>query len=246
MGVYRETLPPNHPKFGKLLQCPACNEEERKAWLDSVCGQDESTHDKRLTLDHWGPGQWIQDSERLQQQRRNAWAAMSKVIKTPKGWTTFFGDFGSGKSHALDIICNELRCADTDLRKGQDPIETRYAPMAMILDNLKSMYGRDQDTSPFWESLMNVPVLAIDELFRINPTGWAEERLFVLLTARYEKRGTHLTVFALNDDPTERLTEDTLRGFAYSRMREGNIVELRGDLRESAGKESGAHWWIDT
>jgi hypothetical protein len=52
-------------------------------------------------------------------------------------------------------------------------------------------------------------------------------------TGRYRRIESHLTVLATNDDPTKRLPPAESIGYLYSRMREGALCELRGDVREA-------------
>lgn len=128
----------------------------------------------------------------------------------------------SGKSTALAIICNEIR---------EQMIDTLYAPLSKVLDHLRSLIGQNADSSPYWERLLNVPVLALDEVTRFNATNWAEEKVFLLVDTRYQRRDTHLTIFATNDDPKKELPHNEAMGYLLSRMREGDMLELRGDMR---------------
>jgi DNA replication protein DnaC len=177
-----------------------------------------------VNLSGWAGGNW-QDKTRIQQ-RWLARQAVEKAIMERHGLYTFYGDFGGGKTHALAVICNELRAG-----LG----ETFYAPMPSILAHLRSLYATKQDSSTFWDRLLDIPVLAIDEVTRINTTDWAREMLFVLVDTRYRRRESHLTLFATNNDPRQSLPTTETFGYLFSRMRQGKIVELRGDMREVIG-----------
>ena len=152
---------------------------------------------------------------------------MKLAIQYRQGFYTFWGDFGAGKSLALQIVINELRGVN---------VQGVYEPMARILEHLRSLYGRHETTSNYWEQLLAVPALAIDEVTRINATDWAREKLFELVDTRYRRRHDRLTLFATNDDPNVSLPPEEALGYLYSRMREGKLVELRGDVRAIAGK----------
>ena len=209
--------------YGQMIKCPVCKEAERRYWLVSHCGMEGAMLDVRLA--GWQGGSWAGESaaevKRRQQQRQDAYLRIRRAIKDRHGLFTFYGDFGAGKTHALAVVCNELRDA---------LVETYYAPLASILDHLRTLYGQKADTSAYWQRLLDVPVLALDEVSRFNATDWAREKLFVLADTRYRRRDSHLTLFATNDDPHEG------DNYLYSRMRQkGNVlVELRGDVRSAA------------
>jgi chromosomal replication initiation ATPase DnaA len=75
----------------------------------------------------------------------------------------------------------------------------------------------------------SLPVLCIEEVDRVNLTGWARETLHRLLDARYNQRRELLTVLASNLAP-EQLPADF--GYLASRMRGGQVVEVAGlDMR---------------
>jgi DNA replication protein DnaC len=180
-------------------------------------------HEQEVRLDNWKtPGL----SEAYKEQRRQAKKVIKAAIEAEVGLYTFWGDYGAGKSRALQVVVNELR------DRGAAGC---YAPLGEILEHLRSMYQRGEETSRYWQRLLEIPVLAVDEVTRFNDTGWAREKLFELVDTRYRKRKTHLTLFATNDDPTRSLPTEEALGYLYSRLREGVLVELRGDVRPAVG-----------
>lgn len=237
LGWVKADARPGAPEFGKLQQCPTCSEPARQRWLAQNCGLEGAALDARLSS-HWRGGDWPdvdeQEREARTRQRRAAWKAITTAFTKRVGLFTFWGDFGSGKSHALAIIVNECRAC---------LIEAYYTPLAAILSHLRSLYSTRQDTSTYWQRLLDVPVLALDEVTRFNATPWAQEMLFVLADTRYRRRRSHLTVFSTNDDPRQSLPTSEALGYLYSRMREGardgGLVELRGDMRPAVKAE----WW---
>jgi DNA replication protein DnaC len=198
-----------------------------------MCGLEGKMLDLRFT--DWDRGNWTgidpSEQERRIEQRRVAWRAIKDALDKRAGIYTFYGDFGSGKTHALAVIVNECR---------DKLIESYYAPLASVLDHLRSLYGQKRDTSEYWQRLLDVPVLALDEVTRYNATDWAEDKLYVLADTRYRRRTSHLTLFATNDDPHKVQPPGEGIGYLASRMRESRaIVELRGDMRPAV---RGA-WW---
>ena len=67
-------------------------------------------------------------------------------------------------------------------------------------------------------------------------TEWACEKLFLLVDTRYQRQDSHLTLFATNDDPRKELPPAEAIGYLFSRMREGDLIELRGDMRPALHK----------
>jgi DNA replication protein DnaC len=162
-------------------------------------------------------------------QRKQARAALQEAVKRQCGLYTFYGDFGSGKTLALQSAINELR---------QEMVEGYYAPFAVIVDHLRDLFSAHKDTSAYWQRLLDVPVLALDEVSRFDDgRAWIRARLFVLADTRYRAKHSRLTLFATNANPKVTLPPDDTIGYLFSRMREGRLCELRGDLR------SEVHQW---
>ena len=232
IGWVRYDAQSGDAEFGKLTQCPTCSAPARKRWMASMCGLEGRMMDLRFT--DWSAGNWTDvddaEKERRTEQRRVAWKAIKNALDKRTGIHTFYGDFGSGKTHALAVIVNECR---------DKLIESYYAPLASVLDHLRSLYGQKQDTSEYWQRLLDVPVLALDEVTRFNATNWAEDKLYVLVDTRYRRRTSHLTIFGTNDDPRKATPPGESIGHLMSRMREGVLVELRGDMRTAAKEQ----WW---
>ena len=203
---------------GEMAPCPICGTSARAEWFARNCGLEGKMLDLRVK--DWGVGKWL-DGARIKQ-REEAGTAIEYFISHPTGFVTFHGDFGSGKSTAMSIICNELR---------EQMIETLYAPLSKILDYLRNQIGAREDSGPYWNRMLNVPVLALDEVTRYNATDWAQDKLFLLVDTRYRRKDTHLTLFATNDDPRKELPPAEAIGYLFSRLREGDLLELRGDMR---------------
>lgn len=201
-----------------LMRCPTCGADTQRAWIRRHCGLEPS--ERQPMLHYWRTN--VGD-ETMSAQRKGAKQAMIDAIKGRAGIYTFWGDFGSGKTLALQIVLNQLR--------EHHIVDGYYAPMELILAHLRALISQRQQSSEFWQRLLDVPVLAIDEVTRINATDWALSQLFALVDTRYRRRHSHLTLFATNDDPRQARSPEESIGYLFSRMREGVLVELRGDVR---------------
>ena len=226
--MVRVDAPVGHPDFGKFQRCPDCAGPERLARLERISGLNaaELTH----RLDQWQAGNWpADDSDRAEKRQQRVIAlkclreAMARLVDNAGGFITFYGDFGSGKSRALTTLANETRL------RG---VEARYGVFVDLLDHLRDLYARHEPTSALWEAIQQAPLLCVDEVTRFNETGWAAERLFSLVNYRYRERTRLLTVFSTNENPA---SDDSPANYLYSRMREGKLVELRGDMRPVVG-----------
>lgn len=210
----RLNAPYQTPSYGQLVPCPHCYEPQRRLWLERNCGLEGAM--LRVRLSDWQGGHF--KDERLIQQRREVYKMIRHAIRSRVGLLSIYGEFGSGKTMALSVVCNELR---------DQLVETFYSPMEPILDHLRSLHARHEDTSSFWQRLLDIPVLALDEVTRFHATDWAEQRVFQLVDKRYQRRESHLTLFAMNDDPEQ------LASYLFSRMRDGKIIKLEGDMRSN-------------
>jgi len=206
-----------------LMRCPTCGTEGQRAWIRRRCGLEPAEQGRKLH-DWRTPAMGAAQ----QQQRVVARRAMEAAIERHTGLTTFWGDFGSGKTLAMQIVVNELR----ELRT----MDGYYAPFAAVLNHLRLLYNQRTGSSEFWQRLLDVPVLAVDEVTRFRADSeWQQEQLFVLVDTRYRRRHSHLTLFATNDDPRQALPPGEALGYLYSRMREGELIHLEGDVRQAVG-----------
>ena len=218
-GYLRYDVPVDHPKFGQIERCEVCSLPARKAYFAKHCGLEG--RELGRTFACWRVGDWADEGKR--QERIQAKQLMYDAVKKRVGFYTFYGEFGSGKSLALQIICNELR---------DRLVDTYYTPFVGILDHLRGLYALNKNSSEYWDRLIDIPVLAIDEVTRFDDSkSFARERLFSLIDTRYRRTTSHLTLFSTNDDPTLELPPTDDIGYLFSRMREGEIIRLSGDFR---------------
>ncbi|MBU2052584.1 ATP-binding protein [Patescibacteria group bacterium] len=208
-GYLRSEFPVGHPKFGALIRCPDCHDGALACRLAEA---------SQLTG-------WLKtatfDTYRSRRENKVALDAARKVAEKPTGWCTFYGTFGPGKTHLLAAIvnhCNTHRVAAV------------YYTLPDLMDRLRDSYT-DDGFSVFYDKLVRMQVLVIDEVDKLRLTEWAKEKFYQLADSRYRELDGKLTVFALNDLPEVTGGE---MDYLYSRMRDyrGQTVEVGGgDVR---------------
>ena len=131
-----------------------------------------------------------------------------------------FGNYGQAKTLTLKVAVAH------SLRSGELAV---YANMSDVLDDLRLAFSEEDSSRDllrrmeWWKSL---PLLALDEIEKVNPTNWAGERIHQLIDARWVQgiRGESVTLIASNKRP------DQLDGYLASRIEDSRnrIVELSG------------------
>jgi len=146
--------------------------------------------------------------------------------KSPGGFVTFHGGYGVGKTMLLKSLVNGFRLIE---------VPATYKTMANLLAEIREKFSSDNGLIQVENAIAHYAkarVLAIDEVERVNLTGWAQETIFRLLNDRYEAFSL-LTILATNLDP--KSLPDSLQYLA-SRMSSGLVVEVEGpDMRPLEG-----------
>lgn len=138
--------------------------------------------------------------------------AAVEFVKQPVGFLTIHGGYGNGKTMSLISITNEL------VNHG---VQAIYITFYELLSWTREAYEVDGESE--WmrlNSLLNVPVLCIDEIDKAKVTDWSRQTLTHVVDRRYRDRENTGTVFAFNGR-FESIQESWLR----SRLQEGVIIE---------------------
>lgn len=201
--------------------CPVCRGDAKQRWLDANCGLagddlDVSLSDFRITPQNSGKAKALSVAKSLLAQNQQ-----------PSGFVTLYGGYGVGKTHLLKSLVNGFR---------KIGVLARYARMSDLLAEIRDWFGEErgvQAAEVVISDLRNVRVLCLDEIDRVNLTGWAKETVFRLLDARWTECNHLLTVLASNLAPDNLPAEF---GYLESRMRGGVVVEVGGyDMRPGIG-----------
>lgn len=206
---------------GVIVPCDRCGKEWQQERLRRLCGL--SPHMQGWTLDRFA----LEFRDQVQaESRRRALAAARKAVTEPKGFLTFWGSWGTGKTYLLAAIVNECR------KLGYTAI---YTTVADLLDELRETFdpGVRESYTVRFERLKRSKVLALDELEKWRASDWAEEKFFQLVDERYRHCEDRLTVFATNAKVMHgcRVVKGTRwPGYLEDRLTDGRfgVVELKG------------------
>ncbi len=198
----------NDPLFGKLSPCE-CQGDRDLERLRALSGLNGS--ELQITLSDLvaAPGS---DTERMI-------AACRGFIDQPRGFLTLWGGVGTGKTTCLQAVTNAL------LRRG-----AVYVSLHELLAFVRAGFDSDAPGDSAHARLQrfeNVAVLCLDEIDKVQDTGWVSEQLTALVDARFRSAlsGETGTLVALNKSPDEQPP------WIASRLRDGRcrVVHNAGD-----------------
>jgi len=193
------------PDFAKVVPCPH-NESVQDEYLMRINGLHGPEHGWRIE-DYWE-----------ETGRDGVKPAVLNMIQGWRGWLVLHGGFGTGKTWIMKMLVNEA----TSARKV-----AFYQSLPQLLDHFRVAFKPENGLgfSELFDRVIKVPVLALDEIDKANPTPWAMEKLQQVIDHRYTHAGELATLLAFND-PAK------VPGYILSRCRQFVVVEMKGaDLR---------------
>lgn len=118
------------------------------------------------------------------EQRQNlgdAYKLARRFAEEPDGWVVFRGPNGCGKTHLAAAIGN------FQLQRGR-PVYFKEVPD--LLDYLRSAFNPTSEVTSdeLFESIKRVPLLVLDDFGEQAATPWAQEKLYQLISHRYNDR----------------------------------------------------------
>ena len=215
-GWISPNVPVGSPEFGTIAPCQCQEsriESERYDRLLKYSNLGGLTRFRFEKLDEHG----LSGSEASKTQFLKAYEAARSYAESPKGWLTFVGPNGSGKTHLAVAIANH--CIEND-----QVVFFSHAPD--LLDHLRSSFGPASEISysDLFEQVRTVPILILDGLGSHSATPWAEEKLRQILNHRYN---AELPTVVTTASPLHEL--DSYIAARLTAQGLGKIVEL-GDL----------------
>ena len=141
----------------------------------------------------------------------------------------YYGGCGTGKTHLMVAMLRYLV-----IHRG---IAVRFVEFRHLLSDLRKTFGGKGSEAQLMRPLVEVPVLAIDELGKGKMGEWALDVLDELITRRYNSKRT--TMFTTNlypapSDPQEKSLREYVGPRIHSRLKEMCIPQglLGSDYRE--------------
>ena len=108
----------------------------------------------------------------------NARNAAWQFAEAPRGWLTFIGKSGVGKTHLAAAIANHVRRSQP---------EVLFISMPRLMDFLRAAMAPNASLSLMvrFEQIKEAPLLILDDLSPKMSSVWAAEKLFQLIDYRY-------------------------------------------------------------
>ncbi len=116
-----------------------------------------------------------------EQSLRQAFRRAREFAEHPEGWLILLGAYGCGKTHLAAAIANHC------LERGHPSL---FVVVPDLLDHLRSTYSPGSAVSydERFESILEAPLLILDDLGTQQATPWAQEKLYQLFNYRYNAR----------------------------------------------------------
>ncbi len=176
-GFVHPLLPSGKPDFSQVVACNCTRGEldnERQLRLQRYSNLGSLA---RFTFDNLEP-QGRSGNPKSHEQFTRIYQAAKAFAAEPKGWFVLGGPSGCGKTHLAAAIANE--------RLGQgNPVFFIAAPD--LLDHLRSAFSPNSEMpyDEFFDRVRNAPLLVLDDLGAQSSTPWAKEKLYQLITYRF-------------------------------------------------------------
>ena len=195
-GWVSKRVPVGHPDFGEAFPCRRCQQQEPADRVEALHRYSNLGALRRITLENTRPEGPLTDAAG-QRMFRDALTAAAAFTEKPAGWLVFTGPSGSGKTHLAVAAANRCIAAG---------FTTYFIVAADLLDHLRAAYAPDNPVSydELFEQVRNVPVLVLDDLTAQATTPWAREKLFQIISHRFN---AELPTIITVRGPLERLEE---------------------------------------
>ena len=135
--------------------------------------------------------------EELRRNLANARNAAWDFAEKRRGWLTFIGKSGVGKTHLAAAIANHVR---------REQPEVLFISMPRLMDFLRATMSPGADISLMvrFEQIKEAPLLVLDDLNPRMSSVWSAEKLFQLIDYRYlTRKPTVFTITTADKDLKE-------------------------------------------
>lgn len=134
------------------------------------------SHYRDMTLDNFDTRTGVNASD-----QKNLQAVLNvarQYTQHPQGWLAILGNFGSGKTHLAAAIANDQQNQGT---------EVIFTTVPDLMDYLRVSFNENTSASfqQRFQSVLNVPMLVLDDLNTSQSSAWVREKLFQIIEYRY-------------------------------------------------------------
>lgn len=208
IGYIRRDVPFGHKDFGKLSPCP-CRQDDIRAAQENRLARLASLGPlaDRTFVNFLPEGQATDTQQRGS--LRWAFEFCQRFAEQPRGWIFLSGGYGCGKTHLAAAIANHR------LQQGDEVI---FTTVPDLLDHLRATYAPNAAIAydDLFDRLRTTDLLILDDLGAESPTPWAQEKLYQLISHRYNAKLP--TVITSNADL------DRIEGRIRSRLVDADLV----------------------
>ncbi len=147
----------------------------------------------------------------------NARGAAWQFAETPRGWITFIGKSGVGKTHLAAAIANHVRRTQP---------EVLFISLPRLMDFLRAAMSPSADLSLMvrFEQIKDAPLLVLDDLSPRMSSAWTAEKLFQLIDYRYLTRKPTVFTITTTDKDLKALQNSAPR--ILSRLGDEAICQI--------------------
>lgn len=169
-GYLRRDVPPEDPRFGRPAECFTCGTVQTRRMARIWASSQVPETMRGYTLDSFaersGKAQLVADV-------RAAWA-------DERRWLLFIGPVGLGKTGlAISLLLEEIRAGRGGL----------YVVTPSFLSRIRATYRErpdgEIDELDVLASVVEAPLLVLDDLGKVALTAWGQEKLFTLVNERH-------------------------------------------------------------
>ncbi len=195
-----------------LVRCPDCEDSQRAARINRLAAMAGlSDEQRRQTFANLKPVRGLSEAVK----------AAAGFAQEPRGWLVIWGAPGSGKTHLSLAVANALIARE-------QAVVWRYVPDVVYrMRELVSLQEPDTITP----TLLDAPVLILDDLGAARWTDYVTERLELVFDRRYRDRAPTMVTLIGADRPRPDydLAEDVKRTISVSigrRMQDSSACRI--------------------
>ncbi len=188
-------------------QCPVCGALNRRIQAFNDARIPRRHHD--ATLENFETHRLAEDGSQgspvgnLPRVRFRLYNWVKGFVPGERGFL-LVGKVGTGKTHLLSGVIRHLT-----LEKG---VPARFVEFTHLLSELREQFDRGKGETEILRPLVEIPVLAIDELGKGRRTDWQISIIEEIISKRYNRSATPLFTTNYPVDEDRRLTPDPATG----------------------------------